>query len=174
MSEQMILVDEHDKEIGQAEKNITHKDGLLHRAFSIFVFRALCENEHEVLLQQRQTSKYHCGGLWSNTCCGHPRVGEATIVAGERRLQEEMGFQIALRETGSFHYAVQLNDGMIENEIDHVLVGDYNNEQININPDEVSAYRWIKVSSLRDDLLNNEDKYTPWLARAFSLTGHVK
>ena len=164
MAEQLILVDQQDQVIGQAEKIQTHQRGLLHRAFSVFVFR-----KSEVLLQQRQENKYHCGGLWSNTCCGHPRVDEDIIVAGERRLQEEMGFTVKLRETGVFHYKVGLDHGLVENEIDHVLIGDYNNEEIKINPDEVADYAWIRLSELRANLINCGDKYTPWLAQAFGL-----
>jgi len=171
MIEQIILVDQQDREIGQAEKIDAHKRGLLHRAFSVFIFHTNSAGEHELLLQQRQLGKYHCGGLWSNTCCGHPRVGEEIVAAGQRRLQEEMGIKIKLRNQAVFHYMVKLNNGLIENEIDHVLIGDHQNEEIKINPSEVADYCWIKLSELRANLINCGDKYTPWLAQAFSLTG---
>lgn len=171
MTEQIILVDQQDQEIGQAEKIDAHKRGLLHRAFSVFVFRKNSVGESEVLLQKRQLDKYHSGGLWSNTCCGHPRFGEKIIAAGERRLQEEMGVKIKLRESAVFHYMVKLNNGLIENEMDHVLIGDYQNEKIKVNPSEVADYCWMRLSELRANLINCGDDYTPWLAQAFSLTG---
>lgn len=174
MSEQIILVDQQDQEIGHGEKMQVHKRGLLHRAFSIFVFRKNNAGEHEVLLQQRQLDKYHCAGLWSNTCCGHPRVGEEIIAAGERRLQEEMGFSLKLRESAVFHYSVKLNNGLIENEMDHVLLGEYEDEIIKANPVEVADYCWMGLSKLRANLINCGDKYTPWLAQAFSLTGRAE
>lgn len=172
MNEQIILVDRQDQVIGQAEKIDAHKRGLLHRAFSVFIFRHDHAGEYELLLQQRQLDKYHCGGLWSNTCCGHPRIGEEIIAAGQRRLQEEMGIKIKLRDQAVFHYSVKLDNGMIENEIDHVLVGDYNDEEIKVNPAEVTDYCWMRLSELRANLINCGDKYTPWLAQAFSLTGY--
>jgi diphosphomevalonate decarboxylase len=213
MSEQVILVDQQDQVIGQAEKIEAHRRGLLHRAFSIFIFRhefRNCETrslnisparskfahgdsrgripilplenppsgkvfhtagEYELLLQQRQFDKYHCGGLWSNTCCGHPCVDEEVIVAGERRLQEEMGIKIKLRNQAVFHYLIKLDNDMIENEMDHVLVGDYNEEEIKVNPVEVADYCWMRLSELRANLISCRDKYTPWLTQAFSLTG---
>jgi len=172
MSEQVILVDQQDQVISQAEKIEAHRRGLLHRAFSIFVFRQNPARESEVLLQKRQLDKYHSGGLWSNTCCGHPRVGEEIIAAGERRLQEEMGIKIKLRNQAVFHYLIELDNGMIENEMDHVLVGDYNDEEIKVNPIEAADYCWMRLSELRANLISCSDKYTSWLAQALSLTSY--
>ena len=169
MNEQIILVDQQDQVIGQAEKIEAHRRGLLHRAFSIFVCHQNSVGESEVLLQKRQLDKYHSGGLWSNTCCGHPRVGEEIIAAGERRLQEEMGIKIKLRDQAVFHYLVELDNGMLENEMDHVLVGDYNDEIIKVNPIEVADYCWMRLSELRANLISCGGKYTLWLAQAFSL-----
>jgi len=174
MIEQVILVNQQDQPVGQIEKMQAHQRGLLHRAFSVFVFRKNASNQYELLLQQRQLDKYHSGGLWTNSCCGHPRPDEDIIAAGERRLQEEMGIRIKLRDMAIFHYKVELNNELIENEIDHVLVGDYQNEAIEINSSEVADYRWMELAALRQDLNDNCDKYTAWFAQAFALTGHSK
>lgn len=174
MKEKLILVNEQNQVIGQAEKMQVHRDGLLHRAFSVFIFRQNLSGQLELLLQQRQSDKYHSKGLWTNSCCGHPRFGEDTIVAGQRRLQEEMGLVIKLREIGVFHYRVDLEGKMIENEIDHVLVGDYQNEIININPKEVADYRWMEIAMLQQDLKKHPGKYTAWFAQALSLVGSDK
>lgn len=172
MNEQLILVNEQDQIIGQAEKMQVHRDGLLHRAFSVFIFRKNSLGQRELLLQQRQFNKYHSKNLWTNSCCGHPRYGEEMIAAGQRRLQEEMGLMIQLRETGVFHYRVDLEGKMVENEIDHVLVGNYQNEMIDINPEEVADYCWMEISMLRQDLKKHPGKYTAWFAQALSLAGY--
>lgn len=174
MNEQLILVNQQDQIIGSAEKMQAHRDGLLHRAFSVFIFRQNSSGQHELLLQQRQLDKYHSKGLWTNSCCGHPRSGEETIAAGQRRLQEEMGLMIKLHETGVFHYRVDLEGKMIENEIDHVLTGDYRNEMIKINSEEVADYCWMEITMLRQDLKKHSGKYTAWFAQALSLAGYDK
>lgn len=163
----VILVDEQDREIGIAEKLFAHQQARLHRAFSIFIFRKAGENR-ELLLQQRAVQKYHSGGLWTNTCCSHPITGEALLTTAGRRLQEEMGIQTPLREIGRFHYRAPVGKGLIENEMDHVLVGHYDKEPI-INPDEVAHYRWVTLKALEDDLLKYPEHYTPWLAQGLEL-----
>src|SRR5689334_15327319 len=121
-TEQVILVDENDNPIGSAEKLAAHEQGgQRHRAFSVFIFRK--RDELEVLLQQRASHKYHCPDLWTNTCCSHPQPGETITQAGERRLQEEMGIATPLTWVGKFHYIAHFDNGLSENEIDHVLVG---------------------------------------------------
>ena len=116
MGAEVILVDENDVQTGVMEKMQAHREGLLHRAFSVFILN----HKGEMLLQKRAGNKYHSAGLWSNACCSHPAPGESTMQAATRRLQEEMGFSCELKETGSFIYAVQFENGLIENEYDQI------------------------------------------------------
>jgi isopentenyl-diphosphate delta-isomerase len=136
-TEHVILVDEYDNPIGTAEKLEAHRESLCHRAFSVFILRN--SNGLEVLLQQRAKHKYHSPLLWTNTCCSHPRPGEEVIAAGQRRLKEEMGLEIALKSLGSFHYIAHFDNGLTENEVDHVLVGYWNQEPIMPNPNLLIA-----------------------------------
>ena len=138
--EQVTLVDENDTAIGVEEKMQAHLDGKLHRAFSIFVFNS----QLELMLQRRARSKYHSGGLWSNTCCGHPRPNETTLAASLRRLQEEMGFVCDLKEFSSILYRAELDHGMIEQEFDLVLIGLLDGYPCP-NHDEVSEFQWLSV-----------------------------
>ena len=160
MSEQVILVDPDDKEIGVEEKMQAHKDGKLHRAFSIFVFNS----NGDMLLQQRAHGKYHSGGLWTNTCCSHPRKGETTEEAAHRRLQEEMGFDCGLKHAFKFIYKAKLDHNLTENELDHVFIGYYNGE---IHPDdtEVESFKWMDIDELKTDLEQNPNNYTVWFKK---------
>jgi isopentenyl-diphosphate Delta-isomerase len=158
MKEYVILVDESDTEIGTAEKLQTHREGALHRAFSIFVFNP----KDELLLQKRAKTKYHSGGLWSNTCCSHPRPAEPIHAAAHRRLMEEMGFGCDLEEIFSFTYRVQFADDLFEHEYDHVFVGTYDGEPAP-NPAEVNAWKWMDLDVLRQDVRRYPDRYTYWL-----------
>lgn len=168
-SEQVILVDENDIAIGTSEKLAAHIQGKLHRAFSVFVLRRN-EDNIEVLLQQRSGIKYHSANLWSNTCCGHPRAGEDIIEAAQRRLGEEMGLYAVLKEIGKFHYAAKLTDvNLIENELDHVLVGFCDYEEFQVNPDEVHDYYWTDILALRVDIQQTPQKYSIWLVQALDL-----
>lgn len=160
--EQVVLVNERDEKIGLMPKQEAHIKGLLHRAFSVFVFN----DAHQLMLQQRALHKYHSPGLWTNTCCSHQRDGEATIDAGERRLQEEMGFTTPLRETTSFIYKAPFENGLTEHEFDHILVGTYNAEP-SINPDEVAAWKWMDLEEVKTDLQNNPQEYTAWFKIIF-------
>lgn len=157
MEEQVILIDEHDREVGVGEKLATHREGALHRAFSVVIFNSA----GEMLLQQRAVTKYHSGGLWSNTCCGHPRPGETTEAAARRRLQEEMGVDCPLEEAFTFRYRTELEDGLSENEYDHVLVG-----HCDVTPqptrDEVGDWRWMCMADLRRDIAAQPERYTYW------------
>ena len=166
---QITLVDDNDIEIGTSEKLATHIQGKLHRAFSVMVLRERNGNV-EVLLQQRSRSKYHSSNLWSNTCCGHPKPGEDIVVAAERRLREEMGFSVTLKEVDKFHYQAKLSDvGLIENEIDHVLIGFSELEEFPINMSEVQDCCWIEISALQQSLQYQSSKYTVWLPQVVNL-----
>lgn len=168
--EELILVDNSDKEIGSGEKIAIHQKALLHRAFSIIIYRKTSSGKIQILLQQRNKAKYHSAGLWANTCCGHPRKGEDIVDAGERRLIEEMGLTADLQDIGSFHYQASFNSiGLTENEIDHVLVGFDSSHEINPNPNEVQATAWIDLSDLQNDLSNNPDKYVVWLKQVLDI-----
>lgn len=163
-SEKVALVDHNDVEIGVSEKLAAHIQGKLHRAFSIVILRKN-GGRLEMLLQQRSSSKYHSANLWSNSCCGHPRPGEEIIAAATRRLREELGFGVDLKEMGKFHYRAKIaNVGLIENELDHLLVGFSDlTEELPFNLDEVQDYCWMELGELQRELQNYPDKYTVWL-----------
>ncbi len=154
----VILVDKNDKEVGIGEKIKTHKEGKLHRAFSIFVFNS----KSELLLQKRTKSKYHSGGLWTNTCCSHPIPGESVEETAHRRLKEEMGFDCNLKEIFSFTYKVKFENNLFENEYDHVFIGNFDGKP-NPNPEEVDDWKWINLEKLKNDIRENPDRYTYWL-----------
>lgn len=159
MEDSLILVDEKDKEIGSDTKLNCHLGkGKLHRAFSIFVFNS----KGEMLLQLRSRKKHHFGGLWTNTCCSHPRKGEKLEEAIHRKLNQEFGFDTELKEIFSFVYqASDPNNGLSEHEFDHVFVGEYNNKP-KPNPDEIDDWKWVDLNLLKKDLGENSRNYTPW------------
>ncbi len=157
MEENVILVDESDRQIGIEEKIAAHTSGKLHRAFSIYIFN----DKDELLLQQRALLKYHSGGLWTNTCCGHPRPGEDVGRAAHRRLMEEMGFDTELNAAMEFTYFADVGGGMKEHEYLHVFVGMYN-DRIKPNPDEAESFRWANLDELEKDIDENIDDYTEW------------
>ncbi|OGO93478.1 MAG: isopentenyl-diphosphate delta-isomerase [Coxiella sp. RIFCSPHIGHO2_12_FULL_44_14] len=167
-TEYVILVDAYDHEIGIEKKTTAHRLGKQHRAFSVFIFNNK-NNEKKLLLQQRQKNKYHSGGLWTNTCCSHPRPGENIITAGERRLQEEMGIRIPLQKVGEFQYTAQLDNGLIENEYDHVLIGYTPIETIPFNQKEVADVRWVSLKTLEQELLRQPEKFTSWFEPALKI-----
>lgn len=169
-TEYVVLVDDHDTPTGTAEKLAAHEKNLLHRAFSVFIFRELAGQPPELLLQQRALHKYHSPGLWTNTCCSHPRPGEEIVAAGERRLREELGVMATLKNVGWFHYNVHFDNGLSENEIDHVLVGTVA-PAIGIMPnaDEVNAYRWITLDNLQREIDATPERFTPWLQQALDV-----
>lgn len=160
--EQVILVDAHDRAIGTEEKLKAHREGKLHRAFSIFVFN----DRNEFLLQRRALHKYHCGGLWTNTCCSHPRPEEELADASQRRLLEEMGISCPLTKAFDFVYKSAVGKGLVEHEFDHVFVGRYSGE-VYPNPEEVMDHRWRTAEQVKVDLLTQPRKYTPWFRIAF-------
>lgn len=155
--EPIILVDTHDQQVGVMGKLETHQKGLLHRAFSIIVKN----DKGEVMLQKRAIGKYHSGGLWTNTCCGHPRDGEELSSAVHRRLKEEMGFDCPLKEILTFTYEADLDKGLKENEFLHVFTGEYNDEPI-LNPEEAEGWKWIPTDELKKDIAHNPNDYTYW------------
>ena len=167
-TEDIILVDPDDNQIGTIEKILAHQYGMLHRAFSVFVFRKQTD-KLECLLQQRSIKKYHAGGLWTNTCCSHPHSGETIFESAQKRLQFEMGFQVALKEVGTFHYIAQFDNGLTENELDHVLVGYYDNNRIAVNPEEVDNFKWVDVDNLRQIPDEDVKTYTPWFQQALKI-----
>jgi isopentenyl-diphosphate delta-isomerase len=153
----VVLVDEYDNDIGVMEKLEAHHKGLLHRAFSIFIFN----DKKELLLQQRAVSKYHSGGLWTNTCCSHPRPNETIKDAANRRLFEEMGMTCDLVVKNSFIYKSPFENGLTEHELDYVLIG-YSNQNPNINEQEVEHYKWMTISDIKTDIHHNPSHYTSW------------
>lgn len=167
-TEKVILVDPSDRKIGEMEKILAHKFGMLHRAFSVFIFRKQ-KGKLELLLQQRNQNKYHAGGLWTNTCCSHPRINETNKEAAENRLKYEMGIEAKLKRVGKFHYIAQFKNGMTENEIDHVWIGMYEGNNIPYNPEEVENYKWVDIGTLEKDLRQFPERYTPWFKQALEL-----
>jgi isopentenyl-diphosphate delta-isomerase len=162
--EYVILVDEQDNAIGTMEKHQAHVEGLLHRAFSIFIFNS----ENKLLIQKRASSKYHCGGLWSNTCCSHPRENENLQDAANRRLHEEMGMQCELTPIFSFVYKAEFDNGLTEHEFDHVFFGT-SNQNPSINSAEVEDYRFVGIDELRLEIKESPNNFTPWLVLALDL-----
>jgi isopentenyl-diphosphate delta-isomerase len=161
MSDQVILVDENDRDIGVADKLQAHRSRQLHRAFSIFIFN----DKGQLLLQKRARQKYHSGGLWTNTCCSHPAPGAELLQEAQRKLQQEMGFACDLKHALSFIYTAELDNGLYENELDHIFVGTYNG-QPRVNPAEVEDWQWVDWSELKKELQAHPERYTYWLGPA--------
>jgi isopentenyl-diphosphate delta-isomerase len=162
--EEVILVDETDRPVGVMEKMAAHRQALLHRAFSVFIFNS----RGEMLLQQRAPEKYHSGGLWTNACCSHPRPGEDTREAAGRRLREELGFSTQLEKLFSFTYRSDYDNGLTEYEFDHVFIGTHNE---GIFPDraEVSDYRYQSLAEIEAELVSAPATFTSWFRLAFPL-----
>jgi isopentenyl-diphosphate Delta-isomerase len=168
--EYVILVDEQDRQIGTAEKMAAHKHGMLHRAFSIMLYRYNIENKLEMLLQRRSLTKYHTPHMWANSCCSHPRENETVFNAANRKLYQELNISAELQPISAFTYKVEFANGLIEHEYDHVLVGHYTEEVNNFNPEEVAETKWVEPHILEQDLVLNTDQYVPWLAKVVSTT----
>jgi isopentenyl-diphosphate Delta-isomerase len=158
---QVILVDELDNPTGSCEKLEAHQKGLLHRAFSVFIFN----RKGEMLLQQRAMSKYHSGGLWTNACCSHPAGGEETAEAAHRRLMEEMGFDTTVEKVFDFVYKASFENGLTEYEFDHVFVGEYDGA-INFNKDEVMDFCFMTIQQVEASIRSHPEKYTAWFQLA--------
>ncbi len=160
--ENVVLVNERDEPVGLMPKMEAHEKGVLHRAFSVFVIN----KKGEIMLQQRAAHKYHSPLLWTNTCCSHQREGETNTQAGMRRLEEEMGFSTSLKELFSFIYKAPFDNGLTEHELDHVMVGYYDEDPV-INRDEVEGWAWARPEDIKNDITSNPDKYTAWFKIIF-------
>lgn len=158
----VVLVDEKDNPLGTMEKMEAHVKGIMHRAFSVFLFN----EKNELMLQQRALSKYHSPGLWTNTCCSHPRKNEITINAAHRRMVEEMGFDCDFEEAFSFTYKADVGQGLIEHEFDHVFIG-HTALQPNINPEEVNDWKYMQMEDIEKDMELHPENYTVWFRIAF-------
>ncbi|GAL85218.1 hypothetical protein MYP_2447 [Sporocytophaga myxococcoides] len=156
------MVDQNDSEKGIMEKMEAHQKGELHRAFSIFIFNSA----DELLLQKRASSKYHSGGLWTNTCCSHPAPGASITEEAEKRLFEEMGFSTNLQKIFSFIYKAELNNGLTEYEYDHVFIGTFDGIP-DINPNEVEDWKFVKLEDLKQDIQEYPERYTKWFLICF-------
>jgi isopentenyl-diphosphate Delta-isomerase len=159
---EVILVNEEDQPVGTMEKMEVHQQGLLHRAFSVFIF----DRQGNMLLQKRAAGKYHGAGLWTNACCSHPYPGESTESAAERRLFEELGFNTPLKKAFEFVYKAKVENDLTEHEYDHVFIGTYEGE---INPDEeeVSDFRYVSISQIKKELEEQPGNFTSWFKIAF-------
>jgi len=160
--EKVILVDNNDVLTGTMEKMEAHQKGVLHRAFSIFIFN----DKGELMLQQRALTKYHSPGLWTNTCCSHPRESEETLDAAHRRLTEEMGFDCKIKEVFSFTYKADVGQGLTEHEFDHVFVGKFDKYPL-INPDEVHDWKFISMEEIKKNMEQSPEQYTVWFRIVF-------
>lgn len=158
----VVLVDENDNAVAEMEKLAAHEQGYLHRAFSVFIFN----DQGELLLQQRANHKYHGAGLWTNTCCSHPQLGENVALSAQERLNYEMGIECDLKLVYTFIYNEPVENNLIEHELDYVFVG-YSDQSPALNIDEVQDYKWMNEEQILSDIRNNPSLYTVWFKRAF-------
>ena len=162
MVDYVVLVNKKDQEIGTMEKMEAHQKGLLHRAFSVFILNS----KGEMLIHRRALGKYHSPGLWTNTCCSHPRPNETVLDAANRRLDEEMGMGESLSEVISFIYHHKFDNGLVEHEFDHILTG-ISDALPSINEDEVDSYKYIEIEELEQSMKQNPDDYSIWFKLAY-------
>jgi len=158
----LIRVDTNDMPLGVVEKMAAHREGILHRAFSVFIFNS----EGKWLLQQRAVGKYHSAGLWTNSCCGHPQEGDETGEAARNRLNYEMGLDCDLRNIFNFTYRASLENGLVEHEFDHVFIG-FSDELPRVNPEEVSGWRMVSIEDLREEIEAGESRFTEWFKMVY-------
>ena len=158
----VILVNEQDEPLGVMEKMEAHEKGLLHRAFSIFIF----DREGRMLLQQRAAEKYHGAFLWTNACCSHPYPDEKVEDAAVRRLEEEMGFTTSLEKIFAFSYKAEVENNLVEHEYDHVFAGEYDGE-IRLNTHEVAAFAYYNMEEISLLIAEHPEKFTTWFKIAF-------
>ena len=162
MVDYVVLLNKKDQEIGTMEKMEAHQKGLLHRAFSVFIFNS----KGEMLIHRRALGKYHSPGLWTNTCCSHPRPNETVLDAANRRLDEEMGMVESLSEVVSFVYHHKFDNGLVEHEFDHILTG-ISDALPSINEDEVDSYKYMGIEELEQSMKQNPDDYSIWFKLAY-------
>jgi isopentenyl-diphosphate delta-isomerase len=162
--DEVILVDSDDNFLGTMEKMQAHKEGKLHRAFSIY----LTNDQGDLLLQRRAANKYHSAGLWTNTCCSHPRPDESNMEAAIRRLDEEMGISTSLNHLYHFTYKVEFENGLTEHELDHVYLGKFNDTP-NPDPTEVMEWKYMPADELIKDVNKNPDNYTEWFRLSYEI-----
>jgi isopentenyl-diphosphate delta-isomerase len=162
IEENVILVNEKDEQIGLMPKLEAHEKAVLHRAFSVFILNS----KNEIMLQQRAHHKYHSPLLWTNTCCSHQRAGETNIQAGGRRLYEEMGCKAELKELFHFIYKAPFDNGLTEHELDHVMIGYYNEDPV-VNPDEVEDWKWMGIDAVKENMVLFPELYTVWFKIIF-------
>lgn len=160
--QEVILVTEEDEPIGTMEKMQAHRQGVLHRAFSIFIF----DSKGRMLLQQRAAGKYHGANLWSNTCCSHPFPGEDTGSAASRRLQEELGFGTSLKQIFNFTYRANVENNLIEHEFDHVFTGEWSGP-VAVNKSEVQDFCYLSFTELKKAIQEHPGKFTSWFKLIF-------
>lgn len=175
LEDQLILVNEQDMETGSCGKLEAHEKGLLHRAFSIFIFRKILVDEpdgtrsfhNQLLIQKRAAGKYHSAGLWANSCCSHPRLGESLMEATARRLPEETGLTAQLEEAGAFVYRADFDIGLTEHEFDHVFRGWVDETAMpDPNPEEAEEMVFADVEEIMHDVLLHPSKYAAWFMPA--------
>ncbi|AUY24687.1 MAG: isopentenyl-diphosphate Delta-isomerase [Mixta calida] len=159
----VILVDRFDRPTGKMEKLEAHQKGLLHRAVTVYVFNS----RNELLLQRRASDKYHCGGLWSNTCCGHPLPDETSQTAAERRLEEEMGLRLTLTPMFELSYNLPLSNGLIEHEYGHVFFA-ISDQTPHLNPQEADDSRWLSLTAIQQEIARDPARFTPWFLHTFA------
>ncbi len=157
MEEMVVLVSENDEVLGQMEKMAAHENGILHRAFSVFLFN----DNGEMLLQKRAARKYHSPGQWTNAVCSHPRIQETFLEGAKRRMMEEMGIEAEIEEKFHFIYKAEVGNGLLEYELDRVFVGTYNGS-FRLNPDEVEAVRYISMDDLEIEMKEHPEHFTEW------------
>ena len=157
MKEQVVLVSENDEKLGLMEKMQAHENGILHRAFSVFLFN----EKGEMLLQKRSANKYHSPNQWTNAVCSHPRNNETYLEGAQRRLMEELGIQAELSPKFHFIYKADVGQNLWEHELDHVFTGDFNGE-VKINPEEVSEVRYISMENLEKEMIESPAHFTEW------------
>lgn len=155
--EYVILVDANDRQTGTCEKLEAHEKGLMHRAFSIFLFN----KQGDFLLQQRAAGKYHTPRMWSNTCCSHPRPDESMEEALQRKLYQEMGIHSPVEKAFEFSYRADFENGLVENELDHVYFGEYNDAP-NPNPEEIQAWKYSSFEEIQKEIAKDQTMFTPW------------
>ncbi|MBL6963650.1 MAG: isopentenyl-diphosphate Delta-isomerase [Bacteroidetes bacterium] len=161
--EKVVLVNEQDEELGFMNKMEAHEKGVLHRAFSVFIFN----DKGETLLQKRALSKYHSPGLWTNACCSHPQKGETYEEAALRRMPEEIGITTAITDAFWFIYKADVGQGLTEHELDHVFTGHYN-ENPKLNPGEASDWKWMQTEAVKKDIHLHPEIYTEWFKIIFN------